>query len=124
MSSAVTIRMRIFKMDCLTKYFVLKPVVSKDTQFMMEVDGTAESRFYAVINKSAILDSAKVSDGGKAKLVYLIRQDNEDKWEGELNTDKEGVEEMNSNSENTCCYCDKHLHFELDMRKSEAAKRK
>ena len=56
--------------------------------------------------------------------MYLIRQDNEDKWEGELNTDKEGVEEMNSNSEKTCCYCDKHLHFELDMRKNEAAKRK
>lgn len=111
-------------MECLGKYFVINQVKPKNTNLMMNIDGSEESRFYAVINQSAILDSSKATDSANAKLVYLIKNDTEEHT-SQINSNdisSNDPEDMKRDLETT--NCNKHFHFELDIRKTEAAKLK
>lgn len=88
----------------------------------MEVDGTAESSFYAAINKSDILNSSftkQNSSVDNARLIYLAyvdedSPDDEDADEEEILVQEEEEEEEFG--------CDKHLHLERDMRKCDAVR--
>lgn len=115
-------------MDCLTKYFDVKTVKSRIPKLNAEVDGSAESSFYAAINQSTILDTTETIDKGNARLIFLTRTDIEkeekelEEEEGEV-VDGDGRKQQQQQQHNEIeCDSDNHLHLELDMRKCDAAR--